>query len=157
MMIPYDMLLFLSFCFLCGVLAVLLVFITLNSKRERERLQTRAELEAKLIDRVDAAHGLAEYLLSRGLGNFDEAVGLSADFSRTRITTLTMFGCGISFLGIVLFCLFAYLGLLSQHAAVVSAVVVLSIGLALLLMAFVVYRMSLAWGLIKKRDGTKDR
>jgi Flp pilus assembly protein TadB len=155
-MIPYDMLLFLSFCLLCGALAVLLVFITLNSKRERERLRTRAELEAKLIDRIEAAHGLAEYLSSRGLGSFDEAVGLSGDFSRTRITTLTMFGCGISFLGMVLFALFAYLGLLSHPAAVVSTVIVLSIGLALLLMAFVAYRMALAWGFIK-RDGTKDR
>ena len=155
-MIPYDMLLFLSFCFLCGTLAVLLVFITLNSKRERERLRARAELEAKLIDRIETSHGFGEYLSSRGLRNFDEAVGLSGDFSRTRITTLTMFGCGISFLGMVLFALFAYLGLLSHPAAVVSAVIVLSIGLALLLMAFVVYRMALAWGFIN-RDGTKDR
>jgi Flp pilus assembly protein TadB len=147
---PYDMLLFLSFCLLCGLLAVSLVFITLRSKRDREAFRSRAELEAKLIGQIDTSDALAKYLSAGGLSSFDQSIGLAGEHGHGRIISLVSLGSGITFFGIVLWILFAYLGLLVHVAALLVAALMIATGLALLLMAFLVYRLSVAWGLVKR-------
>lgn len=151
-MIPYDMVVLLSFILLCGVLALLLVLISLSSRRDRERLRARAELETKLIDRIDSAQGFNDYLASGGLDRLDQSFELTGQPIERKIISLTACGLSISFFGAVLFFLFGWLQLLGDAAALIAAVLVLSFGLALLLMAYVTHRMSLAWGLIKRNS-----
>lgn len=155
-MIPYDMLVFLSFCLLVGMLAFLILCASLRSKRDRERLHARAELEAKLIDRITSLETFEQYMSGGGLAKLDAYWALPMSFGHMRIIFLLAAGCGVTFLGAVLLVLFAFMGLLVHSTALILAVVILSIGLALTLMAFVIYRVSLAWGLLKQ-ESTRER
>ncbi len=155
-MIPYDMLVFLSFCLLVGMLAFLILSASLRSKRDRERLQARAELEAKLIDHITSVEGFEQYLSAGGLAKLDASSALPLSFGHMRVIFLLAAGCGVTFLGTVLLVLFALVGLLVHNTALILAVMILAVGLALMLMAFVIYRVSLAWGLLK-REPTGER
>src|ERR1700733_12117025 len=135
-MIPYDMLVFLSFCLLTGTLAFLILKASLRAKGDRERLRARAEIETKLIDRITSIEGFEQYLSGRGLAELNASWALPPNSGHMRIVTLLAAGCGISFVGAVLLVLFASIGLLVHNTALILAVVILVIGLALMLMAF---------------------
>ena len=155
-MIPYDMLVFLSFCLLAGTLAFLIISASFRSKTDRERLHARAQLESKLIDQVASLEGLEQYMAAGGLAKLDASWALPSNFGHMRIILLLAAGCGVTFLGTVLLILFASIGLLIHNTVLILAVLILAVGLALMLMAFVIYRVSLAWGLLK-REPTRER
>jgi hypothetical protein len=127
-----------------------LVHTSLRSKRDREVLAARAALEEKLIERITSREGFEQYLSAGGLSRLEQSYGLTGSYGLSRVISLMAGGCGISFIGVVILGLFAHLGLLGHPVALVVAVLLLAMGLALLIMAFVVFRLSVAWGLVKR-------
>jgi RNA polymerase sigma-70 factor, ECF subfamily len=113
-------------------------------------LAARVGLEEKVIERITSPEGLERYLSAGGLNKLEQSYGLTGSYGLSRVISLTAGGCGVSFIGVVILGLFAYLGLLVHAVALVVAVLLLAIGLALLIMAFVVFRLSVAWGLVKR-------
>jgi ABC-type multidrug transport system fused ATPase/permease subunit len=139
-----------------GFLAFLLVTMV-QHRHQQAILRSQRELQTRLLDKVDSVEGLRSFFESPSSHALVEALRPRADEAYSRILSATVLGTALSVGGGAAAALRLYLQWTGNRWVgldVVSALafVLLTCGVALLLSAFVAYRLSRSWGLIKKHD-----
>jgi len=140
-----------------GFLAFLLVTLV-RHRHQQAILRVQRELQTRLLDKVDSREGLRSFLESPSSHALVEALRHRPDEAYSRILSATVVGSALSVGGAALIALRLYLGwtetrwMGGPEVVSILAFILLTCGAALLVSAFVAYRLSRSWGLIKKHD-----
>ena len=134
-----------------GFFAMVVLLVWLGNRKSQARIQARAEVQKRLIDKFDSGRELAEFLGSEGSKTLLEALGEDKHSSRKRILTMMTVGAVLSAFGI------GFLALMWEDAdLVVPAGIFLSLGVGFLIAAAVSHRLSEKWGMYKDQEPTPE-
>ena len=123
----------------------------LDHRRRQARIETRAEVQKKLLDKFDSGRELAEFLGSEGSKRLLEALGEDKHSSRKRVLTTMTVGVVLSILGL------GFLALLWKEPNLVfPGGILLSLGIGFLIAAAVSYRLSKKWDMYKDEEPTPE-
>ena len=151
-----------QFMFLTIVLSFVgfLVFLLLTLVRHRQQqaiLRAQRQLQTRLLDKVESVAGLQSFLESPAAHALVEALRPRKDEASSRILSATVTGTALSIGGGAAAVLRLYLQWTDNRWVSLDLVsglafILLTCGVALLSSAFIAYRLSRSWGLIKKND-----
>ena len=123
----------------------------LDHRRRQARIETRAEVQKKLLDKFDSGRELAEFLGTEGSKFLLDELGEDWQGPRQRVLAIMTLGAVLSAFGI------GFLALIwKEPDIVVPAVIFLSLGIGFLIAAAVSYRLSKKWGMCKDEEPTPE-
>ena len=127
-----------------GFFAMVVLLVWLGNRKSQARIQARAEVQKRLIDKFDSGRELAEFLGSEGSKRLLEALGEDKHSSRKWVLTMMTVGVVLSAFGI------GFLAVMWKEPDLVfPAGIFLSLGIGFLIAAVVSYRLSKKWGMDK--------
>ena len=134
-----------------GFFAMVILLVWLGYRRSRVRIEARAEVQKKLLDKFDSGRELAEFLGSEGSKRLLEELGEEKHSSRNPVLKTMTAGMVLSSLGI------GFLALMwKEPDLAIPAGILLSLGIGFLIAAAVSYRLSKQWGMDKDEKPTPE-
>ena len=130
-----------------GAFAMIVLVVWLNNRQKQAKVQARAELNKHFLDKFTSGQDLTEFLGKEGSQRFlDEMWSEKRHSTKERILGTIKAGVIVTAVGIGMLLITI---LNPEEDFLIPALIVSSVGIGLLVAAWVSYRFSKAWGLTK--------
>ncbi len=128
------------------VFAMIVLVVWLNNRMMQAKAQARAELNKHFLDKFTSGQDLSEFLGKEGSQRFlDEMWAEKRRSTEQRILSTIKTGVIVTAVGIAMLLITFF----EDSDFLIPALIVSSVGVGLLVAAWVSYRFSKAWGLTK--------
>ena len=126
-----------------GLFAMIVLLVWFSHRQKQARARDRAELNKHFLDKFTSGQDLTEFLGKEGGQHFLDEMWAERDTTKERILGTIKGGVVLTTLGVGMLLLTFFW----DEDVIVPALLVLSVGVGLLLAAWIAYRFSTAWGI----------
>lgn len=136
-----------------GFFGTIVLLASFSSQRRRAEAEARAQVQTRLLDKFGSSKEFVDFLQTDSGRSFLSSAQTHVGDARTRIMTALTWGVTTAFGGLAFVVISASRWVDDDYGMMVPGVILLSIGIGILLSAFLSYRLSKSWGMLRNDEG----